>query len=162
MVNLSHVYIYIYVAAGALHIVSVMYLLLDAGECDIRLLKLYYHLSKLMYPLLLVDAESAAFVHDLAREKDPRMIPPLAQLYLNGETCNGLADIFYVSAVTIKRLKDSKVSHAVEFEAYTTMVTLLSDSGFPDLAEKHLQKAMTLEPDRAELRIRGGKTKRLN
>ena len=106
--------------------------------------------------LPLSDAEGAVFVHELAREKDPKLIPPLAQLYLDGEGCNGLGDLFYVLAVTIKRLKDSKVSAAVEFEAYTTLVTLLSDSGLPEEAEKQLQKAMTLQPDRAELKIRGG------
>lgn len=97
-------------------------------------------------------------MHELAREKDPKLIPPLAQMYLDGEGCNGLGDLFYVLAVTIKRLKDSKVSPAVEFEAYTTLVTLLSDSGLPEEAEKHLQKALTLQPDRPELKIRGGES----
>lgn len=117
----------------------------------------YVFMMYIVYCPVLSDAESAVFVHELAREKDPKLIPPLAQLYLDGETCNGLGDVFYVLAVTIKRLKDSKVSRAVEFEAYTTLVTLLSDSGLPQQAEIHLQKAKTLEPDRAELKIRGGR-----
>lgn len=83
-------------------------------------------------------------------------MPPLAKLYLDGESCNGLGDLFYVTAVTIKKLKDSKISDAVEFEAHTTLVTLLSDSGLFVEAEKHLQKALALQPDRAELKVRGG------
>lgn len=110
----------------------------------------------IMYALTHSDTESAVFVHELGREKDPKLLPPLAKLYLDGEECNGLGDLFYVTAVTIKKLKDSKVSNNVEFEAHTTLVTLLSDSGLYDAAEKHLAKAKELQPDRAELKIRGG------
>jgi hypothetical protein len=102
------------------------------------------------------DTEGAVFVHELGREKDPKLLPPLAKMYMEGETCNGLGDLFYVLAVTIKKLKDTKVSHSAEFEAHTTLVTLLSDSGLYDAAELHLAKAKKLEPNRAELKIRGG------
>ena len=59
--------------------------------------------------------------------------------------------------MTIKKLKDTKTAESVEFEAYTTLITLLSDSGLAEEAERHLSKAVTLQPDRAELKIRGGK-----
>lgn len=116
--------------AGALHILSTLLLLLEA------------------------DTEAAVFVHDLAVERDKKTLPPLAKLYLDGADCNGLGDIFYIAAVSIKRLKDKGISYGASLETHLTMITLLSDSGLPHIAEVHLTKAFGMEMREATLKFR--------
>jgi hypothetical protein len=81
-------------------------------------------------------------------------MPPLAKLHLDGESCNGLSDIFYIAAVTIKKLIDKQFGDPELLTAHLTMLTLLSDSGFQTEAEKHLKEALLLQPNDSSLKMR--------
>lgn len=105
---------------------------------------------------LIINAnlEDATLWHEVAKEMDRKVVPPLAKLYLDGKTCNGLADIFYVSAVSIKKLVEEQLSDKSQYTAHLTMITLLSDSGLHTEAETHLQRGLALMPHDTSLQIR--------
>ena len=104
--------------------------------------------------ILHANGDDAVLWHEVAKDIDRKLVPPLPQMYLDGKSCNGLADIFYVSAVTIKKLTDSQMSEKMLYTAYLTMITMLSDSGLHAQAEVHLAKALDLMPHDPSLHIR--------
>jgi predicted O-linked N-acetylglucosamine transferase (SPINDLY family) len=105
---------------------------------------------------LIINAnlEDACLWHEVAKEIDRKVIPPLAKLYLDGKTCNGLSDIFYISAVSIKKLVEEQLSEKAQYTAHLTMITLLSDSGLYVEAEAHLKRGLALMPHDTSLQIR--------
>jgi hypothetical protein len=92
--------------------------------------------------------------HEVAKDFDRKAMPPLAKLHLDGQSCNGLSDLFYVAAVTIKKLVDKQFSTSEVLTAHLTMLTLLSDSGFYQEAEKHLENALQMQSSDPSLRMR--------
>ena len=87
-------------------------------------------------------------LHLEAKAADPTVIPPLAKLHLDGRLCGGLGDLYYVTAVSIKRLvdtrNDTKEFFAHKVAAHTTLLTLLYDSGLHAMAESQLQAALEM------------------
>lgn len=100
------------------------------------------------------DIDTAGILHEVAKDISKKTLPPLAKLYLDGKKCNGLSDLFYISAVTIKKIIEKQYEDNALIDAHLTMLTLLSDSGFYKEAELHLEKAMILDPKGASLRMR--------
>ena len=96
--------------------------------------------------ILNADSAKAIRLHKSGKSADGKMIPPLGQFYINGESCTGLSDIFYFTAITIKRLVDSSLAADVQVEGHTTMITLLSDTGLSHASEKHLAAALAIKP----------------
>jgi len=105
---------------------------------------------------LILDAniEDAGLWFEVAKDMDKTVVPPLAKLHLDGRSCNGLSDIFYIAAVSIKKLVDSQFSDKNSYQAHLTMITLLSDSGLFAEAETHLKHALELMPHDSSLQIR--------
>ena len=97
---------------------------------------------------LILDADTVAAVdlHLQAKSASPTVIPPLAAMHLKGDICGGLGDLYYVSAVSIKHLVDSRSESSQHVEAkitaHKTLLTLLSDSGLSDESERHLEAAL--------------------
>jgi hypothetical protein len=88
----------------------------------------------------------------------------LAKLHISGNSCGGVSDLYYVTAVSIKQLVDSYPTHTEDIlsdktffqnklTAHTTLLTLLSDSGYHDEAEVHLIEALRLNPSDSNLLI---------
>jgi len=113
----------------------------------------YHTLSALEY-ILFANSSGSVYFHLLAKELNPKQVPPLAGLHLSGKTCGGLCDLFYVTAVIIKKLVDTSTSSSAAYEGHVTLVTLLSDSGLSREAERHLSAALNLNHEEANLRIR--------
>lgn len=89
----------------------------------------------------------ATALHKQAKALDPSLTPPLAALFLQGRDCSGLGDLFYVSAVLLKRLVDASVDSLRDtaIEAHCTLLTLTADSGYNAYAEQHVQRCLALE-----------------
>lgn len=101
------------------------------------------------------NIEYAGIFHEVAKDLDKKTIPPLAKLHLEGQSCNGLSDMFYIAAFTIKKLVDKQYKASDVLNAHLTMLTLLSDSGFQLEAERHLEEALKLEEaDFSSLKMR--------
>jgi predicted O-linked N-acetylglucosamine transferase (SPINDLY family) len=66
-------------------------------------------------------------------------MPPYAQLYLDGETCGGLNDLFYVAAASLKQLEINNMDPKLLKESRMNLVTLTADSGVHIAAENHLK-----------------------
>ena len=81
-------------------------------------------------------------------------MPPLAVLYQNGEKCNGLADVYWVSSFAKKSLFDSPSDMQKRYSAHISLATQLEDSGLVDEAGVHFRAAGTLQPHRADLLLR--------
>ena len=79
-------------------------------------------------------------------------------MHLERNICGGMGDVYYVCAVTIKKLVDSRDDAEkymkVQEDAHSTLITLLFDSGLIDEAEIHLQKALELNEGNPILLIR--------
>jgi protein O-GlcNAc transferase len=104
--------------------------------------------------ILFANTENAGLFHEVAKDLNRKTMPPLAKLHLDGESCNGLSDMFYIAAVTIKKLIDKQFSTSDVLTAHLTMLTLLSDSGFQTEAERHLKEALQLKPNDSSLKMR--------
>jgi hypothetical protein len=84
--------------------------------------------------LLQGDVNTAIDMHLKAKALDPSVIPPLAQLHLQGNACGGLGDVYYVMAVITKQLVDSKLTA-------TDMAARINNEGegayvlFPNITE---------------------------
>jgi hypothetical protein len=104
--------------------------------------------------ILYSNVDEAVRLHLDAKALGTNTVPPLANLYLKGNSCGGMADLFYVSAVTMKQLVDSNVDEKILNEARLTMITLTSDTGLPHAAEAHLRQALLVSPNDAALNIR--------
>jgi hypothetical protein len=117
-------------------------------------LAMSYHIRSGIIYILDANAIKAVELHKIAKSYNSTMIPPLAELHLNGKICGGLGDIFYVTAVIIKSLVDSNINIEKEYQGATTMITLCMDSGLPTASENHLLAAMRLKPNDPSLKIR--------
>lgn len=100
------------------------------------------------------NVSEAVRLHLAAKALSPTTIPPLANIYLQGKSCGGMSDLFYVGAVIVKQMVDSNIEERAWKEALTTLITLTSDTGLSEAAEAHLQHALRLSPDDTALRIR--------
>lgn len=104
--------------------------------------------------ILFSDAKEAVRLHLEAKAMGTSTVPPLANIYLKGNTCGGMSDLFYVSAVIVKQMVDGNMEVNHLKEALTTLITLTSDTGLPYAAEAHMHHALSLSPTDTALRIR--------
>lgn len=104
--------------------------------------------------ILFSDAKEAVRLHLEAKAMGTSTVPPLASIYLKGNTCGGMSDLFYVSAVIVKQMVDGNMEVNHLKEALTTLITLTSDTGLPFAAEAHMRHALSLSPTDTALRIR--------
>jgi glycosyltransferase involved in cell wall biosynthesis len=104
------------------------------------------HARSALELLLRANASQAVAFHKAGKARDGKLIPPLAQLYLDHKPCVGLADLFYYAAVSIKQLVDADLSVPAQLQGHETLITLLSDSGLARAAELHLMAALSLRP----------------
>lgn len=104
------------------------------------------HIISQIEGIKFADFRSATLEHHRARAYDSDVIPPLAQLHLDGNACGGLGDVFYVAAVIVRELRDISMEDPKFQEkivnGWTTMVTLTSDSGLQWESERHVQNLM--------------------
>jgi hypothetical protein len=118
------------------------------------------HAQAALSLILQADVDAAMELHARAKRVDGSVIPPLAQQHLDGRSCGGLGDLFYVSAVMIKQLLDARnKTPSVEYnttlhEGFTTLVTLTADSGLHGAAEAAMSKALQNRPNDASLLFR--------
>ena len=116
------------------------------------------HIASALELILFANIDSAAALHLKAKRVNSAVTPPLAQLFLQGEICGGLNDVFYVSAVAIKQFVDAPLDlesrSEVALRSHQTLVTLLADSGLPHLAELHLLQCLQTDPEDAALHLR--------
>lgn len=112
------------------------------------------HIISALHLVLHADVAKAVDMHKLAKSIDPKQMPPLATLYLNGKTCGGLADIYYLAAVRIKAHVDGGLTSELLSKTHIVLIPLLSDSGLDEAAERHLQAAIELNPSDSALRFR--------
>jgi hypothetical protein len=116
------------------------------------------------------DYLQAVVNHRQGKNINSTIVPPLAQLNLDGNKCGGIGDIFYVAAVIIKQtvdkiaenplvVKDGLPEHdadslllhepSSEFmihlqDGYQTLITLTSDAGLHRECDQLVQAALTL------------------
>lgn len=100
------------------------------------------------------DADSAIHHHGRAKELDSTVLPPLALLYQNGESCNGVADVYWVSSHAKKSLFDAPHDTEKKYQAHLSLATQLEDSGLVEFAAIHFKAAGMLQPHRIDLRLR--------
>jgi hypothetical protein len=112
------------------------------------------HSLSALETILHSNITGAVALHRQAKQLSPTTIPPLAQMHLNGRSCGGLADLFFITAVIIKQMVDSNIDPVKWQEALTTLITLTADSGLHKAAETHLQTALSLAPDDSPLLFR--------
>lgn len=112
------------------------------------------HCSSAFAMIIRANCSKAVRLHKMAKGRNSTLIPPLASLHLQGNNCNGLGDVYYVTAVIIKQLVDSGVSREVQINGHKTLITLLQDSGLPNEAEVHLRAALALQPTEPSLKIK--------
>lgn len=110
------------------------------------------HIQSAINFIMFADIETAIDLHLKAKAANATIIPPLANLHLQGNQCGGLGDIFYVGAVLIKqnvdsRDKDIDEKNRIRVEGLTTMITLTSDSGLHSASENHINEALKLSPN---------------
>jgi hypothetical protein len=112
------------------------------------------HIASALSLILRADAAEAVDMHKLGKSIDPKQMPPLAMLYLDGKTCGGLADIYYLAAVRIKAFVDGGLTPELLTKTHLVLIPILSDSGLNDAAERHLASAMQLNPEDSALLFR--------
>ncbi len=100
------------------------------------------------------NAKKAVMLHREGKLLNASVVPPLAKLHLDGNSCGGMGDVFYVTAVIIKELVDSNIDTSKLLNGLTTLITLTSDSGLHHAAEKHISHALKLNPNDASLLFR--------
>ena len=105
------------------------------------------HVHSALEFIMYANVSNAIRYHIDAKRADASVVPPLAALHLEKRECNGLSDLFYVSAVLIKQLVDAESSEEGRREeavlsAHTTMITLCADSGLSHFAEAHMAAAV--------------------
>lgn len=105
------------------------------------------HIKSAFEYILNANNSRAVALHKQGKAADAKQIPPLAELYLKGQPCAGLADVFYLSAINIKQLVDNNLAVAAQLDGHMTLITLLSDTGLSRAAEKHLDAALALKAD---------------
>lgn len=114
----------------------------------------YLHIRSALEMIVYGNYKDAVKYHLEAKSIDKSVVPPLANMHLEGKTCGGIGDILFVSAVIIKEIanNDSIASFLNEasqilskstiailepvFESLTTLITLTSDSGLYREAEQ--------------------------
>lgn len=121
--------------------------LLALRRSDIKNDAAMLHVQSAFEYILNADNVKAVSLHKAGKAVDGKQIPPLAEFYLKGQSCTGLSDIFYLSAVNIKKLVDTDLSVEHQMDGHSTLITLLSDTGLSRAAEKHMQAALVLKPD---------------
>ena len=114
---------------------------------------------------ILADFHLSAHYHYKGKETEPKTLPPLAIMHQNGEPCNEIGDIFWVSSFTKKQMfdlfysedsrpevvegsypksiqdiLDDKLRQTLS-EAHSGLGTQLEDSGLVDLAMLHFERA---------------------
>ena len=126
----------------------------------------YHTLSELA---LIIDSDVMKALHyhrlgkqimTLDKQQPPRqVVPPLPELHFQGNKCGGTSDLYYISAVMIKKFIDSNQDIVEEkawidwIESLMTLTTLTSDSGFPiEVVENHWLQAMKLTEQLGEER----------
>lgn len=108
------------------------------------------------------DYEQALLFHKLGKSTDSTVVPHLAKLHMDGHTCGGISDVFFVSAVIIKQtidkglekgvtkfdpaLFDAEMMHHAQ-EAFQTLITLTSDAGLHNEAAALVRRAAALLED---------------
>lgn len=112
------------------------------------------HALSALYLILYSDIVEAVKLHEKAKSLSPSTVPPLAALYLEGKACGGLGDLFYVTAVIIKQMSQSEIDHQQWRESLKQLITLTSDSGLTQAAERHITTAIELDPNDTSLRFR--------
>jgi hypothetical protein len=105
--------------------------------------------------ILHANITGATSLFRLAKSLSATTIPPLAQLHLNGNSCGGIGDLYYIAAVIIKQMIDSNIDPQGWQEALTTLITLSADSGLHREADGLWQEALSLAPDSPSLLFRG-------
>lgn len=118
------------------------YLMVKSSSLPITAARL--HIQSALELILFANAEVAVSLHREGKRLDSSQLPPLAKLHLDGQSCGGLSDIFYIAAVSIKQLVDNSISHEIHLNTLTTMITLTSDSGLHHASEAHYEKALSI------------------
>ena len=113
------------------------------------------HLRSALSYLIKADVTNAITNHKTGKVLNSTLMPPLAKLHVvDNKLCGGLSDIFYSSAIIIKRLVDTNASTDEVLSGHRTMITLCSDSGLISAARLHLQASIALNPLDLSLYIR--------
>lgn len=108
--------------------------------------------------ILHANLTGAIELRRIAKSINATSLPPLALQHMNGLSCGGLGDLFYVSAIVIQTYAASEISPVRPtiqyFNTVSQLLTLISDSGLHSAAEVHASHALNLFPNKSSLLFR--------
>ena len=118
-----------------------------------------YHARSELELIVNGDFEQALNFHKLGKAADPTVVPHLAKLHMDGHTCGGISDLFFVSAVIIKQVIDKATQKGINqynpvlFDAdmmqqiqdgFQTLITLTSDAGLHHEANSLVRRSISV------------------